>query len=56
MNFAIIKIGSNVLRMILSGLIDSCELLILESWSANLCLGDSVFKNGVVPENILQQL
>ena len=56
MNFAAIEIGSNAVRMIVGELTDSCELRILERWSAHLRLGDSVFKNGVIPENIVQQL
>ena len=56
MNFATIEIGSNAVRMIVGGLIDSCELRVLERWSAHLRLGDSVFEHGVVPENIFQQL
>ena len=56
MNFATIEIGSNAVRMIVGGLIDSCELHVLERWSAHLRLGDSVFEHGVVPENIFQQL
>jgi exopolyphosphatase/guanosine-5'-triphosphate,3'-diphosphate pyrophosphatase len=56
MNFAAIEIGSNEVRMIVGKLTDSCELRVLERWSAHLCLGDSVFENGVIPENIVQQL
>ena len=56
MNFAAIEIGSNAVRMIVGKLTDSCELRVLERWSAHLCLGDSVFENGVIPENIVQQL
>ena len=56
MNFAAIEIGSNAVRMIVGELTDSCELRVLERWSAHLRLGDSVFENGVIPENIFQQL
>ena len=56
MNFAAIEIGSNAVRMIVGKLTDSCELRVLERWSAHLRLGDSVFENGVIPENIVQQL
>ena len=56
MNFAAIEIGSNAVRMIVGKLTDSCELRVLESWSAHLRLGNSVFENGVIPENIVQQL
>ena len=56
MNFAAIEIGSNAVRMIVGELTDSCELRVLERWSAHLRLGDSVFENGVIPENIVQQL
>jgi exopolyphosphatase/guanosine-5'-triphosphate,3'-diphosphate pyrophosphatase len=55
-NFAAIEIGSNAVRMIVGELTDSCELRVLERWSAHLRLGDSVFENGVIPENIFQQL
>jgi len=44
-NFAAIEIGSNAVRMIVEELTDSCELWILERWSAHLHLGDSVFEN-----------
>ena len=56
MNFAAIEIGSNAVRMIVGELTDSYELRVLEGWSAHLRLGDSVFENGVIPENIVQQL
>ena len=56
MNFAAIIIGSNAVRMIVGQLIDSCELRVMERWWAHLCLGDSVFENGIIPENIVQQL
>ena len=56
MNFATIEIGSKAVRMIVGGLIDSSKLHIMERWSAHLCLGDSVFKHGVFPENIFPQL
>jgi len=56
MNFAAIEIGSNAVRMIVGGLIDSCELRVLERWSAHLRLGDSVFEHGMIPENIFKQL
>lgn len=56
MNFAAIEIGSNAVRMIVGGLVGSCELRVLESWSAHLRLGDSVFEHGLIPENIFQQL
>ena len=56
MNFAVIEIGSNAVRMIVGELTNSCELRVLEHWSAYLRLGDSVFENGVIPENIVQQL
>ena len=42
--------------MIVGKLTYSCELLLLERWSAHLRLGDSVFENGVIHENIIQQL
>jgi exopolyphosphatase/pppGpp-phosphohydrolase len=35
MNFAAIEIGSNAVRMIVGGLVDSCELRVLERWSAH---------------------
>ena len=47
---------SNAARVIVGELTDSCELRVLERWSAHLRLGDSVFENGVIPENIVQQL
>jgi exopolyphosphatase/pppGpp-phosphohydrolase len=56
MNFAAIEIGSNAVRMIVGELIDSCELRILERWSAHLRLGDSVFEHRVIPEKTFQQL
>ena len=52
MNFAAIEIGSNAVLMIVVELIDSCELRILERWSAHLRLGDSVFEHRVIPEKI----
>ena len=56
MNFAPIEIGSNAVRMIVGELTDSCELRVKERWSAHLRLGDSVFENRFIPENIVQQL
>ena len=56
MNFATIEIGSRAVLMIVGELTDSCELRVLERWSTHLRLGDSVFENGVIPENIVQQL
>ena len=56
MNFAAIEIGSNAVAMIAGELTDSCELRLIEQWCAHLCLGDSVFENRVIPENIVQQL
>ena len=56
MNFAAIEIGSNAERMIVGELNDSCELRLIEQWCAHLCLGDSVFENRVIPENIVHQL
>ena len=54
MNFAAIEVGSNVVRMIVGELIDSCKLRSLERWSAHLCLGESVFQHRVIPENIFR--
>ena len=56
MNFAVIEIGNNAVRTILRKLTDSYQLHVLENWSAHLRLDDSVFKNGVIRENIVQQL
>ena len=56
MNSAAIEIGSNVVRIIVGELTDSCEFRLLERWSAHLRLGDSVFENRVIPGNIVQKL
>ena len=56
MNFAVIEIGINAVRIIVEELTDFCKLPVLESRGAYLRLSDSVFENGVIPENIIQQL
>ena len=56
MNFATIEIGSNAVRMIVGELRDSCELCVIERWSAHLRLGDAVFKRGKISENLFQKL
>ena len=56
MTFATIEIGSNAVRMIVGELRDSCELCVIERWSAHLRLGDAVFKRGKISENLFQKL
>ena len=54
--FAAIEIGSNAVRVIIGELRSSCELCVIERWSAHLRLGEAVFECGKISENLFQQL